>query len=546
MGRAVWGCFFAFIGVCLLYIVVVGIGIHVTPGGTASERLENAQWVASGSWWDRQTCRWVEVCGAWHMVHKGGWTWKGYNDKRPSESRDLTSFWHSSNEDPSTWSKKERQLREIPAYVLDYAPYVHLFSGEQYWPSDIAEHLVHSTPKVNYTIVASMKDACNLTNLDELDRIDGAMHGRYMYLHSDDNVEAMPQWLTSTHNIPTRRLGLKEAKTDGEWSYEDGTVASDERRPSKDSDRSKRAKASMDGTCGGGNSSCDPLHGTCDDPLRPLNGPHFDLRKRTGKQFSSRPRVNQNRTTDGRSNAPAVLVVIDKGFGVVDAFWFFFYSFNLGQEVFGIRFGNHVGDWEHTMIRFRNGTPEAVYFSEHDFGDAYTWDAVEKYLLDPNGTGFPRPVIFSATGSHAMYARPGLHPYILPFGLLHDQTDRGPLWDPKLNFKSFTYDDKAQILRASKLNPQAPTGWFDYAGHWGDKYYPLGDPRQYRLAGQYHYVNGPTGPKFKALGRETVCERAGRECVVKDYIGGRMPPKKLTSIIEGGEEGGLPGGNRTD
>jgi hypothetical protein len=63
---------------------------------------------------------------------------------------------------------------------------------------------------------------------------------------------------------------------------------------------------------------------------------------------------------------------------VVDAFWFFFYSYNLGNAVFNIRFGNHVGDWEHTVVRFQHGEPKAVFFSEHSFGEAYTWDAVEK------------------------------------------------------------------------------------------------------------------------------------------------------------------------
>jgi len=80
----------------------------------------------------------------------------------------------------------------------------------------------------------------------------------------------------------------------------------------------------------------------------------------------------------GRSDAPVVLLVIDKGDGIVDAFYFFFYSFNLGNKVFNIRFGNHVGDWEHSVIRFKNGVPKSMFFSQHASGAAYTWDAVEK------------------------------------------------------------------------------------------------------------------------------------------------------------------------
>lgn len=302
--------------------------------------------------------------------------------------------------------------------------------------------------------------------------------------------------------------------------------------------------------CGG---YCDPLHGSCFDPLHPPPGPKPDLRRHE-RDFSV---VNRRPSRLGKSKAPAILIVADKGNGTVDAFWFFFYSFNLGQKVLNIRFGNHVGDWEHTMIRFKDGQPESVFLSEHDFGDAFAWHALEKYLPSPDGSKLmlgtwsnrtalkaaKRPVVYSAIGSHAMYATPGLHPYILPFGLLHDQTDRGPLWDPVLNLKSFTYHTQNKTLRSSLLNPEAPVGWLDYAGHWGDKYYPLSDSRQYRFAGQYHYVNGPTGPKFKRLGRQQVCQSQG-PCNVRHWLGGdravRLPPG------EDGEEGGLPGGNSTE
>ena len=85
-----------------------------------------------------------------------------------------------------------------------------------------------------------------------------------------------------------------------------------------------------------------------------------------------------NIPVDGYSKAPATLIWIDKGNGVVDAFWFFFYSYNLGNIVFNVRFGNHVGDWEHTMMRFVDGEPKWMFLSQHSGGDAYTFDAVEK------------------------------------------------------------------------------------------------------------------------------------------------------------------------
>lgn len=78
------------------------------------------------------------------------------------------------------------------------------------------------------------------------------------------------------------------------------------------------------------------------------------------------------------SKAPATLIWIDKGNGIIDAFWFYFYSYNLGNIVFNVRFGNHVGDWEHSMVRFVNGEPKWIYISQHNGGDAYTYEAVEK------------------------------------------------------------------------------------------------------------------------------------------------------------------------
>ena len=220
---------------------------------------------------------------------------------------------------------------------------------------------------------------------------------------------------------------------------------------------------------------------------------------------------DKGKGTGGRSSAPAILITVDKGNGIVDAFWFFFYSYNLGNTVLSIRWGNHVGDWEHTMIRFQHGKPKVVFFSEHNFGSAYSYSAVEKIGQ--------RPVVYSAVGSHAMYATPGLQPYILPLGMLHDATSRGPLWDPALNLLSYSYNPPTDTLTPSTLNPHSPTAWFFFNGKWGDKSYPMSDRRQYGIVGEYHYVNGPLGPRFKNLGRRKVCQgRYEDPCVIKHWL----------------------------
>ena len=118
-----------------------------------------------------------------------------------------------------------------------------------------------------------------------------------------------------------------------------------------------------------------------------------------------------------------------------------------------------------------------------------------------------------------MYTTPGSHPYILPFGILRDRTDRGPLWDPALNSYMYTYEYKSDKLQSSNFTPQAPTEWFYFAGHWGDKFYPIEDSRQYEFAGYYHYVTGPLGPRFKHLGRRKVCQgRYSDPCIIKNWL----------------------------
>lgn len=342
------------------------------------------------------------------------------------------------NVTPEAFGTEENLVSKIPQYVIDYAPLVHLYSDEKYWPCDMGEHLHHITPQLNFTPVSASWQHPRLDNLDALNQWD---YGHDTFLTSNDNVEDHPAWLTGEKNIP--------------------------------------AAPEMS-----------------DQKLE-----HAPLSHKTTKNAEF-----------GRSQAPAVLVVVDKGHGIVDAFWFFFYSFNLGNIVV-LRFGNHVGDWEHTLVRFHNGKPKAVFVSEHFFGEAYTYRAMEKVGK--------RPIVYSATGSHAMYATPGLHSYILPWGLLHDRTDKGPLWDPALNSHVYTYDLRNDTLRSSNLTPSAPTAWFDFAGRWGDKQYPLGDSRQYVFAGNHHYVSGPLGPKFKNLGRRKVCQgRESERCVVKNWLGG--------------------------
>ncbi|KAI5199914.1 hypothetical protein E4T39_05971 [Aureobasidium subglaciale] len=255
-----------------------------------------------------------------------------------------------------------------------------------------------------------MENDRTLDNLDELNEF-----GSFAYLKSEDNVEERPDWLGGSSNIPHSPEDL--------YKEHSGRLS---KNP--------------------------PLRSGRGDGRNYLNEP-----SRHGPENRGKP-SDRLQGLGGHSSAPAVLIVVPKEDGIVDAFWFYFYSYNLGNKVFNIRFGNHVGDWEHSMVRFVNGTPEAVYISEHGAGDAYAYHAIEKYGK--------RPVVYSATGTHAVYATPGMHP-----------------------------------------------------GHWGDKIYPMSDKRQYSFWGQYHYVSGPLGPRYKNLGRKKVCQRMQAQCIIKHWLG---------------------------
>ncbi|OQE09263.1 hypothetical protein PENVUL_c007G02553 [Penicillium vulpinum] len=185
----------------------------------------------------------------------------------------------------------------------------------------------------------------------------------------------------------------------------------------------------------------------------------------------------QGRTGDGTGCA---IIIADRGNATVDVFYFYFYAFNKGNKVLGLEFGDHIGDWEHNMIRFVNDEPKAIWFSQHASGQAFTYNALEKRGKRPKH-------------DHTI---PGFN---LPAGLLMDYTDRGELWDPVLNAYIYTYDKTTASFKA--VNSEDPVAWLDFNGRWGDDK----PPNEPEIFGEAKNVAGPNGPKFKGLDRSGVC-----------------------------------------
>ncbi|KIY01533.1 uncharacterized protein Z520_03085 [Fonsecaea multimorphosa CBS 102226] len=215
----------------------------------------------------------------------------------------------------------------------------------------------------------------------------------------------------------------------------------------------------------------------------------------------------------------SLIITVSKPNNTLDAFYFYFYAYNQGNWVLNLpslEFGDHVGDWEHTMVRFVNGAPQAMWFSQHTSGEAFTYSAVQKYN---NGD---RPVVYIANGTHANYAIPGTHDHTIPglnspIGPLEDHTDAGVFWDPFVASIPYTYsyDNSTGVFTA--YNGQDPTGYLDFAGQWGDNQLPDSTPGQVDVFGERKYVAGPTGPRDKDLGRTNVCPD-GQSCDVLSIL----------------------------
>lgn len=353
----------------LSYYTFFGLYLYLNPRDVhPAETKEDARWIAtSHSWTDRTACKWVGICGGDHWRNQTRWWRTSRHGKQTplQQSHTRNEDWQDPQIGPSNWTKEERVRRNIPQYVYDYAPLVHLYSGEQFWPTDIADHLHHITPKLNYTSIS--EHSPNLTHLAGLNEFN---KGKHVFLTSIDDPEQAPDWLKGERNIPRQSLEQEDLRADARKDLEfdvtvEGEVLDDVGR------REGWYEA------GEGNRHGLVRRGAMPSSESDARISAFDV-EAYHEAIQARDRHAWRHRKAGKSDAPAVLVVVDKGDGIVDAFWFYFYSFNLGNKVLNIRFGNHVGDWEHSMVRFQHGEPKAVFLSEHNFGGAYSYDAIEK------------------------------------------------------------------------------------------------------------------------------------------------------------------------
>lgn len=186
----------------------------------------------------------------------------------------------------------------------------------------------------------------------------------------------------------------------------------------------------------------------------------------------------------------------------LDLSYFVFTPYNRAKKLFGIEFGNHIGDWEHITVRLmlteENGkryySPTIIDYSAHNFRNYEAWDEVER--IDET-----HPVAYTAWGSHGMWRDAGTHIYVNAVVVkLTDECSQGTAWDlwQKDAIETYSYDAKIFTGRGigkSEWNTCFDLTYYDENSNavtnWGN--YGIKPPVQIyaRLDG------GPGGPQQK-------------------------------------------------
>ncbi|POW14944.1 hypothetical protein PSTT_02584 [Puccinia striiformis] len=278
----------------------------------------------------------------------------------------------------------------LPQYALDFAPLVYLHSDEVFWPSDVNTHFDNVQPQINFSSVQSApqttQDFLRSSNIQKID----SSQQELIYLSAKEpifDLDSAP-WLR----------GVGPPDKSGKSAAAAIIIAVD------------KTQQGLSFIFAISYVIVFPVH--TDAIYFPCNLIFCRL-----------------------SYSPV-------GPGWVDVFYLFFYSYNRGNYFYNNRFGDHVADWENTMIRFQN--------------------------------------VYSANGTHGMYPQAGQQNYTgLPVAI-YDVTDKGHLWDPKMNYQSFFYSNEKgfSYTADTPIQQQDPEklGWLKFLGYWGDQKLELSNP----------------------------------------------------------------------
>jgi len=184
---------------------------------------------------------------------------------------------------------------------------------------------------------------------------------------------------------------------------------------------------------------------------------------------------------------------------IIDLVYYIFYPYNKGKSCGGVRYENHVGDWEYLVVRldkYRPDPPLKVALSAHDFVGVYDWDEIDK-------VGQTHVIAHVAWGSHGIWKDAGSHHYDTIVCELHDYCSKGTLWDTWHSIETFDFNSRRGIGRSEwpswmsdefslsgSSNPYDPAAGAIY--RWGN-------PENYCWAWACVLTTGPTGPISKGV-----------------------------------------------
>lgn len=189
---------------------------------------------------------------------------------------------------------------------------------------------------------------------------------------------------------------------------------------------------------------------------------------------------------------------------VVDLVYFIYYPFNVGKKCGGVRYSNHVGDWEYVVVRLdrdHSDNPMQVALSWHGFVSIYNWADIEKVEET-------HVVAHVAWGSHGLWKDEGNHHYATITCDLHDYCNKGSSWDTWHHVRTFDFtarkglagDEWPLWMSENFADPGGDNPYDPAAG----AIYQWGNPEAYcwdwgPFGRACVLTNGPTGPISKPV-----------------------------------------------
>jgi hypothetical protein len=183
----------------------------------------------------------------------------------------------------------------------------------------------------------------------------------------------------------------------------------------------------------------------------------------------------------------------------VDLVYYIYYPYNAGKMCGGVRYENHVGDWEYIVVRVTGDDPYSpleVAYSAHDFVGVYDWADVEK-------AEDTHPVAHVAWGSHGNWKDAGSHHYDTIVCELHDYCSRGTAWDTWHCVRAFDFSERKALnggdwpvwMGEDFSEPGGSNPYDPAAG----AVYRWGNPEGYCWEWACVLTTGPTGPISKVV-----------------------------------------------